>query len=36
MRTEMDVLVLNNYILDKEDQKELYKSQNWKEAFKPD
>ena len=36
MRTEMDILVLENYILLKDDQPHLPKDQNWKEQFELD
>ncbi|HMX35670.1 MAG TPA: carbamoyltransferase C-terminal domain-containing protein, partial [Ferruginibacter sp.] len=36
MRTEMDVLVVGNFVFDKADQKELVNDTNWKEEFKLD
>jgi len=33
MRTEMDTLVLENFIIDKKDQKQLEGDSNWKEEF---
>ncbi len=36
MRTEMDVLVIDNYYFRKEDQKELENDSDWKEEFKLD
>ena len=36
MRTEMDYLVLGNYLLDKKDQPEFYDDLNWKEEFELD
>ena len=36
MRTEMDILVLQNQILKKSDQTELSKDQTWKEEFELD
>ncbi|HAO47483.1 MAG TPA: carbamoyltransferase [Ferruginibacter sp.] len=36
MRTEMDVLVVGNFVFDKADQKELENDTNWKEEFKLD
>ena len=36
MRTEMDYLVLSNYILDKKDQNKLKDDTNWKEEFRLD
>jgi len=36
MRTEMDTLVLENFIIDKKDQKPLEGDQNWKEEFELD
>lgn len=36
MRTEMDYLVLGNFILDKRDQKKLKDDTNWKEEFQLD
>ncbi len=36
MRTEMDYLVLGNYLLDKEQQNELLNDSDWKEEFKLD
>jgi carbamoyltransferase len=36
MRTEMDYLVINNYVFKKEDQPEWTKLDNWKEEFKLD
>lgn len=36
MRTEMDYLVLGNYILDKRDQKKLKDDTNWQKEFKLD
>jgi carbamoyltransferase len=36
MRTEMDVLVLENYLFVKEDQKQLESDIDWKEEFKLD
>ncbi len=36
MRTEMDYLVMGNFILDKEDQKPLSKDSNWRKEFKLD
>jgi carbamoyltransferase len=36
MRTEMDYLVMGNFLFDKKEQKELEKETNWKEEFKLD
>ena len=36
MRTEMDYLVLGDYLLDKTQQQELTHDSNWKEEFKLD
>ncbi len=36
MRTEMDYLVLGNYLFEKTEQKELKNDSNWKEEFKLD
>ena len=36
MRTEMDYLVLENFLLKKNDQPKWEKSDNWKEEFLPD
>ncbi|MFS4491337.1 carbamoyltransferase [Maribacter sp. 2308TA10-17] len=36
MRTEMDFLVIGNYLFDKSQQKELINDTNWKEEFKLD
>ncbi len=36
MRTEMDFLVIGNYVFDKSQQKELINDTNWKEEFKLD
>ena len=36
MRTEMDYLVIGNYLFDKKDQQELVGDSNWKEEFKLD
>lgn len=36
MRTDMDYLVLGNYVLNKTDQKELTKNSHWQAEFKPD
>jgi len=36
MRTEMDYLVLGDFLLDKEQQKDLRNTKDWKEDFKPD
>jgi len=36
MRTEMDYLVLGNYVLDKRDQKKFTDDTNWKEEFQLD
>ena len=36
MRTEMDYLVLGNYLLDKRDQKKLKSDSNWQEEFQLD
>jgi carbamoyltransferase len=36
MRTEMDILVLENFVLDKKDQKPLEEDSNWKEEFELD
>jgi len=36
MRTEMDFLVIGNYLFDKNQQKELVNDTNWKEEFKLD
>jgi carbamoyltransferase len=36
MRTEMDYLVLGDFLLDKEQQKDLRNTIDWKEDFKPD
>ena len=36
MRTEMDYLVIGNYLFDKQEQKELTDDSNWKEEFKLD
>ena len=33
MRTEMDYLVLGNFILDKKDQKPLAKDTHWQKEF---
>jgi len=33
MRTNIDYLVLGNYLLSKEDQKPLEKAVNWKKEF---
>ena len=36
MRTEMDTLVLENFVIDKKDQKPLEDDKNWKEEFELD
>ncbi|MFA8433404.1 MAG: carbamoyltransferase [Marinifilaceae bacterium] len=36
MRTEMDYLVIGNYLFDKTQQEQLKNDTNWKEEFKPD
>jgi carbamoyltransferase len=36
MRTEMDVLVIENYVLRKEDQKPLEGDSDWKKEFELD
>jgi len=36
MRTEIDVLVMGNYLFDKVDQQEIKNDSNWKEEFKLD
>jgi carbamoyltransferase len=36
MRTEMDYLVVGNYVLKKEDQPEWTQKDNWQEEFKLD
>jgi carbamoyltransferase len=36
MRTDMDYLVLGNYLLDKKDQKPLLNDSNWKKEFELD
>ena len=36
MRTEMDYLVMGNYLFDKKEQPDWDKSDNWKEEFKLD
>ena len=36
MRTEMDYLILNNYLLNKIDQKPLYKDSDWMSEFELD
>lgn len=36
MRTEMDYLVIGNYLFDKKEQEELKNDSNWKEEFKLD
>ena len=36
MRTEMDTLVLENFVLDKKEQKPLEEDSNWKEEFELD
>lgn len=36
MRTEMDYLVMGNYIFDKKEQVKLFEESNWKEDFKLD
>ncbi len=36
MRTEMDYLVLGDFLLEKEQQKDLRNTEDWKEDFKPD
>ncbi|MEK9627424.1 MAG: carbamoyltransferase [Nitrospinota bacterium] len=36
MRTEMDILVLENFVLDKKDQKPLADDKDWKEEFELD
>jgi carbamoyltransferase len=36
MRTEMDTLVLENFVLDKKDQKPIEEDSNWKEEFELD
>ena len=36
MRTEMETLVLENFIIDKKDQKQLEGDKNWKEEFELD
>jgi carbamoyltransferase len=36
MRTEMDYLVIGNYLFEKTKQKELVNDSNWKEEFKLD
>ena len=36
MRTEMDILVLENFVLDKKDQKPLADYKDWKEEFELD
>jgi len=33
MRTEMDTLVLENFVLNKKDQKPLEDDDNWKQEF---
>jgi carbamoyltransferase len=36
MRTEMDFLVIGNYVFDKTMQPKMKEDTNWKEEFKPD
>jgi carbamoyltransferase len=36
MRTEMDYLVMGDYLFDKSEQKELLEDENWKETFRLD
>ncbi len=36
MRTEMDYLIMENYLIDKRDQKELKEDTNWKKEFELD
>ena len=36
MRTEMDTIVLENFVIDKKDQKPLEGDKNWKEEFELD
>ena len=36
MRTEMDYLVMGDFLFDKKDQKELLNDSDWKEEFKLD
>jgi carbamoyltransferase len=36
MRTEMDYLVMGNYLFDKQNQEKLINDINWKEEFKLD
>jgi carbamoyltransferase len=36
MRTEMDFLVLGNYLLEKKDQPPLKEHGDWRQEFKPD
>jgi carbamoyltransferase len=36
MRTEMDYLVMGDYLFDKDQNRELYNRSDWKEEFKPD
>jgi len=36
MRTEMDLLVIGNYLFDKKQQKPWIHNKNWKEEFKLD
>jgi carbamoyltransferase len=36
MRTEMDFLVLGNYLLDKKDQPKLAETDDWRTQFKLD
>ena len=36
MRTEMDTLVLENFVLDKKDQQPLEEDSNWQEEFELD
>jgi carbamoyltransferase len=36
MRTNMDILVLENYILYKEEQPEWKETQNWKDEYELD
>ena len=36
MRTEMDTLVLENFVIDKKDQKLFDEDKNWKEEFELD
>jgi carbamoyltransferase len=36
MRTEMDTLVLENFVLDKKEQKPLEEDSNWQEEFELD